>query len=167
VVDFVSGRPVLRGSPALAQKRVHPKGGAGRGRGAVHGRIDGCCGKAHAGYHHWGWICHGDIAGGETVFTLAYRNLPSVATLAHIHGPAVSTNTAGVLINLAPYHQGPLGTQGVFVGTVLLTPVMAGALYNGDLYFNNSLKTSVKETRDWAVVEGVKVGLRWWRISVR
>jgi hypothetical protein len=76
------------------------------------------------------------LQGSTLSFTLAYRNLPAVATVAHIHGPAVSTNTAGVLLDLAPYHQGPLGTQGVFVGTVPLTPAMVAALHNGDLYFN-------------------------------
>jgi hypothetical protein len=51
------------------------------------------------------------LRGATLSFTLAYRNLPTVATFAHIHGPAVSTNTAGVLINLALYHQGPLARK--------------------------------------------------------
>ena len=76
------------------------------------------------------------LVGNTLSFTLAYRGMTSAITAAHIHGPAVSTLTAGVLIDLAAYHRGAFSTQGVFSGSVALTPAMLGALANGDLYFN-------------------------------
>ena len=76
------------------------------------------------------------LVGNTLSFTLAYRGMTSAITAAHIHGPAVSTLTAGVLIDLLPYHRGGYSTQGVFSGSVALTPAMLGALANGDLYFN-------------------------------
>ncbi len=76
------------------------------------------------------------LVGNTLSFTLAYRSLTSAITAAHIHGPAVSTNTAGVLIDLLPYHRGTYSTQGVFSGSVTLTPAMISALLNGDLYMN-------------------------------
>jgi hypothetical protein len=76
------------------------------------------------------------LAGDLLSFVLTYRGMTSSITAAHIHGPSPSTNTAAVLIDLAPYHRGPYGTQGVFKGTVRLPPAMLGALLNGDLYMN-------------------------------
>lgn len=76
------------------------------------------------------------LVGNTLSFTLAYRGMTSAITAAHIHGPAVSTLTAGVLIDLLPYHRGGYSTQGVFSGSVALTPAMVNALLNGDLYMN-------------------------------
>jgi Domain of unknown function (DUF4394)/CHRD domain len=76
------------------------------------------------------------LVGNTLSFTLAYQGLTSAITAAHIHGPAVSTLTAGVLIDLLPYHRGGYSTQGVFSGSVALTPAMLAALANGDLYMN-------------------------------
>ncbi len=76
------------------------------------------------------------LVGNTLSFVLAYRGMTSAITAAHIHGPAVSTLTAGVLIDLLPYHRGGYSTQGVFSGSVALTPAMVNALLNGDLYMN-------------------------------
>ena len=78
----------------------------------------------------------GALVGNTLSFTLAYRSLTSSITAAHIHGPATSSATAAVLIDLAPYHRGTFSTQGVFSGSVALTPAMIAALLNGDLYLN-------------------------------
>jgi hypothetical protein len=69
-------------------------------------------------------------------FFLMYRGLPSPAVAAHIHGAAVSTNTAPVIHDIVPFHRGPLSTQGVFAGSVVLTPSEITNLYSGDLYMN-------------------------------
>jgi len=69
-------------------------------------------------------------------FVLMYRNLPSTATAAHIHGPATASSSAGVLYNLVPFHRGPLSTQGVFAGSVTLSDTDVTNLLNGDLYMN-------------------------------
>ena len=76
------------------------------------------------------------LAGDVFSFVLTYRGMTSSITAAHIHGPSTSANTAGVLVDLAPYHRGPYSTKGVFSGPVRLTPAMIGALGNGDLYMN-------------------------------
>jgi hypothetical protein len=67
---------------------------------------------------------------------LTYRGMTSAITAAHIHGPSASTNTAGILFDLTNYHRGTYSTQGVFSGSVTLTPAQIGALSSGDLYMN-------------------------------
>jgi hypothetical protein len=76
------------------------------------------------------------LAGNVLSFVLTYRGMTSSITAAHIHGPSASTNTAGILFDLSPYHRGAYSTQGVFNGSVALTPAEIGALINGDLYMN-------------------------------
>ncbi len=76
------------------------------------------------------------LAGNVLSFVLTYRGMTSAVTQAHIHGPSASTNTAGILFDLAPYHRGTYSTQGVFSGSVALTPAQIGALISGDLYMN-------------------------------
>jgi hypothetical protein len=76
------------------------------------------------------------LAGDTLSFVLTYRGMTSAITAAHIHGPSVSANTAGILFDLAPYHRGSYSTQGVFSGSVTLTPAQIAALINGDLYMN-------------------------------
>ena len=76
------------------------------------------------------------LVGNTLSFTLAYRSLTSAITAAHIHGPATSSASAAVLIDLLPYHRGTYSTQGVFSGSVALAPAMVNALLNGDLYLN-------------------------------
>ncbi len=76
------------------------------------------------------------LVGNTLSFTLAYRSLTSAITAAHLHGPATSSASAAVLIDLLPYHRGTYSTQGVFSGSVALAPAMVNALLNGDLYLN-------------------------------
>ena len=76
------------------------------------------------------------LIGDKLSFVLTYRGMTSAITAAHIHGPSVSANSAGILFDLAPYHRGPYSTQGVFGGSVTLTPAQIAALISGDLYMN-------------------------------
>ena len=59
---------------------------------------------------------HGEVL----TFEIHYRGLSGPATRAHIHGPADTMQTGGVLIDLGPYHMGAFGTDGVFKGSVRL-----------------------------------------------
>jgi hypothetical protein len=69
-------------------------------------------------------------------FQISYQGLSGAATAAHFHGPAAAGGTAGVVVDLAPFHRGAFSTQGVFVGSVALAPQVKRALLNGDLYIN-------------------------------
>ncbi len=79
---------------------------------------------------------YGSLVDNVYSFVLTYRGMTSAVTQAHIHGPSASTNTAGILFDLFSSHRGPYSTQGVFNGSVVLTPGQIGALVNGDLYMN-------------------------------
>ena len=76
------------------------------------------------------------LVGNTLSFVITYRGLTSSITAAHIHGPATSSASAAVLFDLLPQHRGAYSTQGVFSGSVTLTPAQIGALLNGDLYVN-------------------------------
>jgi hypothetical protein len=65
-----------------------------------------------------------------------YEGLSGPATGAHIHGPASSTETAGVLVNLQPIHVGPFGESGRFMGMVRLTPEQRDVILSGRTYVN-------------------------------
>jgi len=69
---------------------------------------------------------------------LGFTNLTAPASAAHIHGPADTTNTAGVLFDLAAMHL-PAGdpTQGgLFFGSVVYTSEGASNLLAGLNYLN-------------------------------
>lgn len=76
------------------------------------------------------------LEGNSLTFTIHYRDLSGDAFAAHIHGPASATNSAGVLIDLAPYHNGPFGTEGSFSGTIVLTDAEKADLLDGLHYVN-------------------------------
>ncbi|HWQ93435.1 MAG TPA: CHRD domain-containing protein [Clostridia bacterium] len=76
------------------------------------------------------------LEGHRLSFTITYSGLSGPATAAHLHGPAVTTNNASVAIDLGPYHIGPLGTSGVFAGSLELSPAHRDMLLNGQAYFN-------------------------------
>ncbi|MBL9128386.1 MAG: CHRD domain-containing protein, partial [Verrucomicrobiales bacterium] len=61
------------------------------------------------------------IDGNTLSFSIAYSGLSGPATLAHIHGPAGTEGTAGVLIDLAPFNGGAFGTSGTLSGSVVIT----------------------------------------------
>lgn len=70
------------------------------------------------------------------VFEIHYNGLSGPATRAHIHGPANTTQTGGVMIDLAPYHVGEFGTSGVFKGAARMTEAQKGAILMGLSYVN-------------------------------
>lgn len=76
------------------------------------------------------------LEGDKLAFNITYGGLTGPATMAHIHGPATTASSVGVMIDLAPYHIGPFGTSGAFSGTVRLTPAQRTAVLNGMTYFN-------------------------------
>ncbi len=77
------------------------------------------------------------LLAGETLsFIIAYRGLGGPATAAHLHGPAPASGTAGVQVDLAPFHRGSFGTEGLFVGSVTLTPAQRAAVLDGGFYVN-------------------------------
>jgi glucose/arabinose dehydrogenase len=76
------------------------------------------------------------LEGNSLTFTITYSGLSSPAILAHIHGPAPASAPAGVLIDLAPYHNGPFGTAGSFSGTIVLTDAQKANLLAGLTYVN-------------------------------
>ncbi|MCC6233449.1 MAG: CHRD domain-containing protein, partial [Verrucomicrobiales bacterium] len=76
------------------------------------------------------------LSGDQLSFNVSYSGLSGPATLAHIHGPADAANSAGVLINLAPFNGGAFGTSGSLVGTVTLTPDQLSAVASGLTYVN-------------------------------
>jgi hypothetical protein len=76
------------------------------------------------------------LLGNQLSFAISYRDLSGAAMAAHIHGPATPEEPAGVLIDLAPFSAGPLGTRGAFAGTVTLTAEQLACLIDGLTYVN-------------------------------
>lgn len=76
------------------------------------------------------------LEGDVLSFDIRYGGLSGPATMAHIHGPAAAGVSAGVMINLAPFHQGPLAVSGAFTGAVLVTAEQKEALMSGLTYVN-------------------------------
>jgi plastocyanin len=69
-------------------------------------------------------------------FSLRYRGLSGAATMAHIHGEADSTTSAGVLINLEPYVIGGFDEAGTIAGSILLTAPQRASVLAGRTYVN-------------------------------
>jgi glucose/arabinose dehydrogenase/plastocyanin len=76
------------------------------------------------------------LVGNQLTFNLGYQGLSSAATAAHIHGPATAAQTAGVLVDLAPFNGGALGIEGRFSGTITLTPDQLASVIDGLTYVN-------------------------------
>lgn len=76
------------------------------------------------------------LTGNQLSFQVKYQNLSGAATAAHIHGPASSEESAGVLIDLAPYAIGGFGTNGTLAGTLTLSPEHLALIVDGRTYVN-------------------------------
>ncbi len=76
------------------------------------------------------------LEGDRLAFLIGYRGLTGTLAAAHIHGPATAAGTAGVQFDLAPFHRGAFGTEGMFGGAVTLLPEQRAALLRGELYIN-------------------------------
>ncbi len=84
------------------------------------------------------------VEGDRLAFTIIYRGLTGPATAAHIHGSAAASASAGVQIDLQPFHQGAFNTNGSFSGSVPLTLAQRNMLLNGLTYVN--LHTAANQT---------------------
>jgi hypothetical protein len=69
-------------------------------------------------------------------FNIVYAGLGGPATAAHIHGASAASGSAGVQINLAPFHAGPFGASGAFHGVVPVTVAQRNMILSGQTYFN-------------------------------
>ncbi len=76
------------------------------------------------------------LEGDALVFHLRYSGLSGPATLAHFHGPAGVEESAGVLINLAPFNGGGFGVSGTLSGVVAVTAEQRAHLLGGLVYAN-------------------------------
>jgi hypothetical protein len=76
------------------------------------------------------------LEGDRLSLLIGYRGLSGTLAAAHIHGPATAAGTAGVQFDLAPFHRGAFGVDGVFSGAVTLLPEQKAALLRGELYLN-------------------------------
>jgi hypothetical protein len=76
------------------------------------------------------------LEGDTLAFSISYSNLSGTATAAHIHGPATSSQSMGIQVDLAPYNGGAFSTSGTLAGTVVLTPAQRTMLLNGQAYVN-------------------------------
>ena len=65
-------------------------------------------------------------------YSFTFTNLSSTATAGHIHGPADTTHTAGVLIPFSV----PVAASGSFSGTVALTAQQLFYIISGLTYAN-------------------------------
>jgi hypothetical protein len=72
------------------------------------------------------------MIGNRFYYRISYSGLTGNATAAHIHGPAATTNSAGVLVGLAT----PTGTNGTISGWVTLTPLQLHYVLSGLTYVN-------------------------------
>ena len=70
--------------------------------------------------------------GSQLFYEINYSGLSANATAAHIHGPATTTNSAGVIVPL----NSPSGTAGTISGTASLTPQQLAYLLAGETYVN-------------------------------
>ena len=69
-------------------------------------------------------------------FAINYALLGGEATAAHIHGAASTTESAGAMINLAPFSLGAFGESGTFSGSVILTEEQREIVSSGKAYVN-------------------------------
>jgi hypothetical protein len=76
-----------------------------------------------------------EINGDTLKFDIAFRNLSSASTLAHIHGPATATGSAAPMIDLAAY-AGLGTTNGRIAGSLILTAGQKANILAGMTYVN-------------------------------
>ena len=76
------------------------------------------------------------LQGGTLSINVHYSELSGNATAAHIHGRGGKNETAGVLLDLAPFGGAELGSSGQFVGSAELTAEQLGAVIDGQSYVN-------------------------------
>jgi len=76
------------------------------------------------------------LEGNTLTLDITYTNLSGPAIGAHLHGPADTTQSAGVLVDFAPFSGGGFGANGRLEGSVVLTPEEKTSLLSGLTYVN-------------------------------
>lgn len=76
------------------------------------------------------------LVGTNLTMNVTYGGLSSSANNGHIHGPATTSGSTNVMVNLAPINGGAWATNGSLSGTVSLTPAQLGALIDERTYIN-------------------------------
>jgi plastocyanin len=76
------------------------------------------------------------LEGNRLTFNVRYEGLSGSATAAHIHGPATADESAGVLIDLAPFNGGAFDSSGLLSGQVELTEEQRAMVLGGLTYVN-------------------------------
>lgn len=76
------------------------------------------------------------VKGDILSFTITYHGLSAAAVAAHIHGPASTTQSGDVLIDLEPFKGAGFGTSGTFIGEVPITPQQKALILGHRTYVN-------------------------------
>ena len=76
------------------------------------------------------------LQGRTLSINVQYEGLSGEATAAHIHGPAGTDESAGVLLDLSTFTGGVFGASGQIVGTAELTAEQLSAVIDGKSYVN-------------------------------
>lgn len=102
------------------------------------------------------------LEGNTLSFDTSYAALSGPASAGHIHGTASSSQSANVLIDLAPYAVGSLGItpNGAASGSVVLTAAQRTAIVTGKTYINFHTEANPKgEIRGQIVPSVMKLSL--------
>ncbi|GEM_PF-179428 len=76
------------------------------------------------------------LEGTRLAFNIQYDSLSGPATAAHIHGPATTSESTGVLVNLLPFNGAGFGTSGTLSGSLNLTASQRDQILGGLAYVN-------------------------------
>ncbi len=76
------------------------------------------------------------LDGNTLTFNLSYKDLSGPARNGHIHGPATTSGSVGVLVDLSPYNGGGWGVTGIISGVIVLTDAQKAHLMAGLTYVN-------------------------------
>ena len=76
------------------------------------------------------------LVGSRLDVNIGYAGLTGPATMAHIHGPASTRATAGVLLDLEAFNGGVYGSAGGLSGTATLTPATLSSVIDRLTYVN-------------------------------
>jgi hypothetical protein len=76
------------------------------------------------------------LTGTNLQFNVVYQGLSGTASDAHIHAPANTTISAGVVIGFTPFNGGAWGAAGSVTGSTALNSTLLGYLLDGLSYVN-------------------------------
>jgi glucose/arabinose dehydrogenase/plastocyanin len=103
------------------------------------------------------------LVGNQLSLNVTYRDLTGTATASHIHGSATANQSAGVLVNLAPFNGGAFGASGSLEGTATLTASQLALVVDGLTYVNvHTVLNSGGEIRGQLLPQSTAVPLTAW-----